>query len=220
MENLTEHIEQLLKSKDFESLDKKSQKEVLKIMSREEYARYRRIASEGGALRGSEPDELYRTSNIRSSLMAGYDEKYATSPAGFFHKILNVKTPVYQPALAVSVLLFFFYFLFGSLEPEAIQIIEKQTVHDTVYIEKEIPRDPDTTYISFAQNIPVQRASSGKSRMQTSKEALSEIQNFEIELTGRILPKAPDMEKIMKSSQAGRTLKDDSSMKKYLVASQ
>lgn len=217
MNELPENIENILNFFDFDELDNQRKEEVLKHISQTEYLLYRKIIAEAKTLKNSIPQELFDTRGIKNELdkrlLAGDGSRHGWVK---LKRAFTFKVPIYRPALATILLIICFYFIYGGLKPDVQYIYSTKFAHDTIYIEK-IPESYSGAEEKIKLSKPVKRTNRKIPDIKATNQSKDISNNMFI--AENINNEPIDFEKYMKISNKGRTLKDDSALKKYLVSS-
>lgn len=135
-----EYLQQLIDEKDFSALDENEVKLVLAYLSREEYDQRRAMVKRFKTGFSLEKQMVIPNASTRKLLLERMDKR--SSKNSFWLFLINYRMPLYQPALALLVLVFFLM-LWPKTEKGESQIVYKEsapkTIYDTIVQVKEVP---------------------------------------------------------------------------------
>ena len=214
MEYLPDRLEKLINSFDYDELSSEDASYVREQISPDEYISYRRLVKEGKSVLHNEK-ELPDTSGVRTGLMNAIDRQDKKRAAAFsLSGLFGYRIPVYQPALAATVLFVFAFLFWDTAGPEAKVVFKTKEIRDTVVVEKKVPvyqiKEVEKVvykYVNRKKNNPTFSYDKPGDEGQLFTTAI---------LSEGKVKDSPDFAEIMNISNKGRTLRDDSSMKKYL----
>lgn len=219
---LPEHIEEMLRTKDFESLTETESEQVLVHLSGKEYADFRKLMLEGKQALASKliiPD--------RKDFLLRQFEKQHKQP--LFTRITNYAIPLYQVA-AIFVILFG---LFAVLGRDVISGSENNKVYvyltDTIYKEVLVPDKiwlADSSIRNSFYDYDQANSFVGEPQLvdmtiphkNSDESNLSSDEKYTIAKRSGIIPEV-DLNAVQVRNRGGKSLKEDSVWRKYMVVS-
>lgn len=154
-------FDRLLEEKAFDALSDREKDQVLQFISEEEYNRFREtVLVAQHRLRRRQP-HIAPDPSVKSRLMQRFGSD-AASTSGLIPRslsyLLSHRIPVYQAALAASVLLFMLVYLFLQNHRMPLMMAVADTVYvdrpmllkDTVWLEKSMERGPELAVVNHA----------------------------------------------------------------------
>lgn len=177
MEDIEDKVLQLLEDKDFASLNEVEREMVLSLFSEETYQQQRSVVLKSKQIFKREADYLTPNPETLYQLRAYNSNKVkkAVLGQGLLKQILSYQLPLYQPGIAMLLLLIGFWLYWEGVEP-VVQYVEQerivyQSIVDTIVIEKKV-EVPIETPVYVIREVPV--ASPGID-LQLDTESLDEM---------------------------------------------